>query len=111
VRVVDVCEDPEQLAIQVLASENVVFRKVVGPCWERGWIIEKVLSPSENKVDVDRCSKFNWLAIGIYPCVVEPAGTETFDSLVSACAAARGSSLTEGLQPSLDTAQAYRVLI
>jgi len=77
VRVVDVCEDPEQLAIQVLASENVVFRKVVRPCGERGWIIEKVLSPSENKVDVDRCSKLNWLAIGIYPRVVEPAGTET----------------------------------
>lgn len=74
-RVVDVCEDSKQLAIQMLASENVVFGKVVGSCGKRGWIIEKVLSPSENKVDVDRCSKLNWLAIGIYPCIVKPVGT------------------------------------
>lgn len=77
VRVVDVREDPEQLAVQVLTSENVVFGKIVGSCGKRGWIIEKVLTPSENKVDVDRCGKFNWLAVGIYPCIVKPAGTET----------------------------------
>jgi len=76
VSVVDVRKDPEQLAIQVLASENVVFGKFVSSCGERGRIIEQVLPPSEDKVDVDRCGEFDWLAIGIYPCIVEPAGTE-----------------------------------
>jgi hypothetical protein len=77
VRMVDVREDPEHLAIQVLASDNVVFGEVVGSCGERGRIIEQVLAPSEDKVDVDRCGEFNWLAVGIYPCIVEAAGTET----------------------------------
>ena len=55
VRMVDMGEDPEQLAIQVLTSEGIVFRKIVGPCWERGRVIEEVLCPSEDKVDIDRC--------------------------------------------------------
>jgi len=70
--VVDMREDPEQLAVQVLTSENVVVGEIVGSGGERGWIVEKVLTPSENKVDVDRCGKFNWLAVGIYPCIVKP---------------------------------------
>lgn len=83
-RVVDVGEDPEQLAVQVLASEDVVFGKVVGSCGERGRIIEKVLPPSEDKVDVDRCGQLDWFAVGVYPCIVEPAGTGNAGCLVSA---------------------------
>lgn len=56
VRVVDVREDPEELAVQVLAREDVVFGKVVDPHRERGRVIEQVLSPGEDKVDVDRRS-------------------------------------------------------
>jgi len=84
VRVIDVREDPEQLAVQVLASDDIVFGKVVGSCGERGRIIEEVLSPSENKVDVDRRGEFDWFAVGIYPCIVKPAGTETSISFISA---------------------------
>ena len=84
VRVVDVGEDSEQLAVQVLASEDVVFGKVVGSCGERGRVIEKVLPPSENKVDVDRRGQFDWFAVGIYPCIVKPAGAETSIPSVSA---------------------------
>lgn len=54
VRVVDVGTDPEQLAVQVLASQDIVFGKVMGACGERDLVTEEVLSPSENKVDVDR---------------------------------------------------------
>ena len=84
VRVVDMCENPEQLTVQVPTSEGVVLRKIVGARGEGGWIIEKVLCPSENKVDVDRCRKLNWLAVGIYPCIVKPARDRNVSSLVSA---------------------------
>lgn len=83
-RVVDMCEDPEQLTVQVLTSESVVFGKIVGSRREGGWIIEKVLSPSEDKVDVDRCRKLNWLAVGIYPCIVKPVRDRNVSSPVSA---------------------------
>jgi len=47
--VVDMREDPEQLAVQVLTSENVVVGEIVGSGGERGWIVEKVLTPSEKQ--------------------------------------------------------------
>jgi hypothetical protein len=77
VRVVDVGEDPEQLAIQVPTRESVVFGKVVGSCREGGRIVEEVLSPREDKVDVDRCRQFDWFAVGVYPSIVESARTGT----------------------------------
>ena len=121
VGVVDVGEDPEELAVEVLASEDVVFGKVVGACGERGWVIEKMLGPGEDEVDVDGCGELDWLAVGIYPCIVEPAGTGNVGGCLirgggwSACGCATSERaswpLTWDLRPSSDTYQACRMLI
>jgi hypothetical protein len=47
---------------------------LTGFCWEHGFIIEKVLDPCHDIVDVRGCGKMDTFAILIDPCVVETAG-------------------------------------
>jgi len=42
-------------------------------CWENSFIVEKVLNPRHNVVNVGRRGKMNTFAILIDPCVVETA--------------------------------------
>lgn len=47
---------------------------LTGLCWENVLIVEKVLNPCHDVVDVCGGSKMDALAILIDPCVVETAG-------------------------------------
>lgn len=95
--VVNVREDAEQLAVDVLygrwerrgkvvtytrailISESVVHKLLTGIvvtcfCWEGGLVAEQVLHPSHDIVDILGSWKMNAFAVLIYPAIIQPLG-------------------------------------
>lgn len=75
VGVIDVCEDAQELSVNVLCgSREGLGERSAAVGRENVLVVQQVLNPREDIVDVCRGGKFDLLSIRVDPRVFEPAG-------------------------------------